>query len=132
LDGAYGLTEDSHGMFLCQRKKHKKIRPHLIKFHKLTISSADKICRAIQNKKDPRKVTLFQSNDIVIDQINQFQCPLSKYNHQSTINDPSEHRCRTVKPQIISLVRYHLVRDHRMSISKANKLVDNLKVNSKQ
>jgi hypothetical protein len=120
-------------MYLCPRRKYRKLYRHLIQFHKLTFLSAEKICQAIINKKNPLKENLFNTNDIIIDQINQFQCPFSIYNDESTRidDDSSERQCRTIKPQLAPTLRYHLVRDHQMSIVKANKLVYNLKTNSK-
>jgi len=119
-------------MYLCPRRHYRELYRHLIQFHKLTFSSAEKICQSIINNKDPLKEYLFSTNDIVIDQINQFQCPFSKYNDESTrIDHSSERQCRTIKPQLGPKLRYHLIRDHHMSIVKANKLVYNLKNNSK-
>jgi hypothetical protein len=118
-------------MYLCPRIKHRRdLYRHLIKFHKLTIPTIEKICQSIQNKKDPLKENLFQSNDIVIDEINHFQCPFSIYNDQITnIDNSSERPCRTVKPQLGYTLRYHFIRVHQMSSSKANKLVHKLKTN---
>jgi hypothetical protein len=117
-------------MYLCPRKRKRVLYRHLIQFHKLTKSSVKKICRAIQNKENPSRTNLFQSTDIVLDQINQYQCPFSIYNDKSIpINNSSSRPCRTKKPQLKHILRCHLIRDHRMSKSNASQVVYKLKLN---
>lgn len=131
FDGAYGLTENDHGMYLCPHKYYQDLYRHFVQFHKLTLSSIDKICQSINNKEDSSKNILFQIDDIVIDQINQYRCPFSIYNEKITnIDNTTERSCRTLKPQLLYTLRYHLTRDHRMTISQANELVHILKRNS--
>jgi hypothetical protein len=128
VDGAYGLTEESHGMYICSRKRHKELHRHLVRFHKLSSSSVAKICQAIQTKEDPFRINLFESTDIVTDQINHFLCPFSIYNDQTReIHNSSERSCRCAKRQLPYILCNHLIRDHRMSKGNAKKLVHKLK-----
>ncbi|CAF3568615.1 unnamed protein product [Rotaria sordida] len=101
-DGAFGLTQKDHAKCLCSREKYyRELYRHLIKFHKLTVSSIEVIRQAIQNNENPFEKTLFQLNDIVIDQINHLQCPFSIHNDALKITHKSPKRyCRTVKPQL--------------------------------
>lgn len=120
-------------MYLCPHKKYRKLYRHFVQFHKLTNSSIVKIFQAINNKQDPLKTILFQPNDIIIDQINQYQCPFSIYNDKIPgIDNTSERSCRSVKPKLLYTLRYHLTRDHRMAITKADKLVYKLKTTNSQ
>ncbi|CAF0878930.1 unnamed protein product [Rotaria sp. Silwood1] len=123
-DGAFGLTQKSHGMYLCSREKyHQQLYRHLIKYHQLTLSSAEIIGHAIQNNENPFKKRLFQLNDIVIDQLNHLQCPFSIHNDALLITDKScEHNCRTVKPLVAHALRYHLIHFHQMTTLNANKI----------
>jgi hypothetical protein len=99
-----------------------------MKCHKLTISSAEKICQAIENNQNPLTDVLFKSNDIVIDRITHFRCPFSIYNKESlTIDNSSQRRCRSLKPQFGYKLRYHLIHFHQMTKINANKLVDKLR-----
>lgn len=123
FDGAYGLTEKTHGMYICPRKRHKELYRHIIRFHKLTVSSAEKICRAILNDESPINRNLFQSDEIVVDQINHIFCPFSIYNpHPSKILQSNERSCRCTKPQSPHVLSYHFIRDHRMSLNAAKRL----------
>lgn len=118
-------------MYICPRRRHKELYRHLIRFHKLTISNVERICRAVKNKEDPFRRTLFQSNEIVVDQVNQLYCPFSIHNpHSPNIANYNERSCRCAKPQLPYILSHHLTRDHRMSTSNAKKLVDKLKSNS--
>ncbi len=130
LDGAFGLKEDAHGMYLCARRRYRELPRHFIQFHKLTLSNVKKICQALENDKDPSKEILFQSNELVIDQTNQFQCPFSKYNNQSPKMENSIVRpCRTIKPKLPHTLCYHLVRDHGMARSDAKNLMYKIRIN---
>jgi hypothetical protein len=115
-------------MYICPRRRQKDLYRHLIRYHKLTISSVEKICQAIKNKEDPFRKNLFQITDHVIDQINQIYCPFSIYNTQ--LDNPIERNCRLTKPQLPYVLRRHLTCYHRMSISNAKKLVQKLKTNN--
>ena len=119
-------------MYLCSNNRfQRRLYLHLIQFHKLTKSSAEIICQAIQNNEDPLRRKLFQINDIVIDRNIHFQCPFSIHNHQSSIIDKSsEHYCRSRKPQLANALRQHLIHSHQMTIFNAKKLVKKLKLNS--
>jgi hypothetical protein len=118
-------------MYLCsQVKSYQELYRHLVKFHKLTLPSIQIICQAIQNDQDPSKEILFQSNDNVIDKINQIECPFSVYNNNSLIQPNSSQRfCRRLKPQLGVALRYHLINFHRMNSSNADKLISKLKNN---
>ena len=115
-------------MYICPRRRHKELYRHLIRFHRLTISCAEKICRAIQNKDPPNGTTLFQSDEIIVDQINHFFCPFSIHNpHTPSMINTSERSCRCTKPQLPNVLTYHLIRDHRMSLGTAKRVVKKLK-----
>ena len=104
---------------------------HLIQFHKLKLSSVEIICQAIQNNENPIEKNLFQLNDIVIDQRNHFECPFSINNKFSLIKKNSSVRpCRTMKPQFLFKLRYHLVHFHKLTTLNANKLISKLQENN--
>lgn len=120
-------------MYICPRRRHKELYRHIIRFHKLTPFNVERICRAVKNKDDPSQRTLFESNEIVVDQINQLFCPFSIYNPDaSKFDNYNERSCRRVKPQLPYILANHLIRHHRMSKSNAEKLVDKLKSNSEK
>lgn len=134
FDGAFGLTQEDHGMYLCsyERYYHSLYR-HLIKAHALTTSSARKICHAMYNDEDPCEKILFDPDDIVIDRLYHFQCPFSVYNCESSIVDKSsEYSCRRKKLQAMHSLRSHLTRFHQMTMPNANKLIKQLKINAKK
>jgi hypothetical protein len=128
-DGAYGLTVEHHGMYICPREQsYQALSRHLMQFHKLTLSSAKIICQAIQNHQDPFETILFQSTDNVIDQINQYLCPFSIHNQFSVIKPNSSKRCcRYSKLQYAYTLRSHLIQFHRMTNPSAHKLINKLK-----
>ena len=115
-------------MYVCPRRSHKELHRHLVRFHKFSSSAVLKICQAIKNNEDPFRTALFISTDIVLDQVNQILCPFSIFNDHSTdIPNSTERACRCAKPQLPYTLCNHLIRDHRMSKSNAEKLVDELK-----
>ncbi len=101
---------------------------HLVRFHKFSSSAISKICQAIKTKEDPFRTALFNSTDIVLDQVNQILCPFSIHNdHSMDIQNSTERACRCAKPQLPYILCNHLIRDHRMSKLNAEKLVNKLK-----
>ena len=136
LDGAFGLSQELHGMYLCERKKFRpNLFRHLLKCHKLTRSAADTICQAISKRENPLGTILFKPNDIVLDQVNHFLCPFSVHNNNkdtSLIEKKAERACRSSKPQFAHSLRYHLLHTHRMSLSKAEQILRQMKMPSRE
>ena len=134
LDGAFGLTKDSHGMYLCmQGKCYQNIFDYLFKFHRLTLSTVEKLRLAITNNEDPSKTKLFQPNESVIDRISYTFCPFSENNPSPVKRIKSSiNRCRSRKPHARYKLRTHLMNTHRMTILKAEKLMCKLEAFTKQ
>ncbi|CAF1650799.1 unnamed protein product [Adineta ricciae] len=133
-DGAFGLTKESHGMYLCiQGKCYQSIFDHLFKFHRFTLATAEKLRHAITNNQDPSKTKLFRPDESVIDRISYIFCPFSDNNPSpmKTIKS-SIKRCRSRKPHARYELRTHLMNAHRMGILKADKLICKLEMSTKQ
>ncbi|UJR35229.1 hypothetical protein I4U23_027994 [Adineta vaga] len=125
IDGVFGLTKNSHGIYLCpEGKYYQNVSGHLFKYHRFTLSTIERIRCAIGRKEDPSKTILFQPNDSVINRITCQPCPFSIH-HQSILKTtyPSIRKCRSKKPQLNYVLRVHLATTHRMKSTDIEKLL---------